>query len=218
MSNAIIYVRVSTEKETQDTSIYRQKTELLALAENFNFNIIEIIEERASGYEIDRDGIIKLLQMIKKEDVDVVLIQDETRLGRGNAKIAIISCLLKESVKIYTISHHGELQLSESDSMVLEIVGIVEEFQRKIHNAKIKRGMKQAVENGYRPEKNLLNTHKASGRIRKEVPILEIISLREKKLTFSEIASTLRGFGHDISKATVHRRYNEHMNKKENIT
>lgn len=41
------------------------------------------------------------------------------------------------------------------DTMLLEILAIVEEYQRKIHNAKIKRGMKRAVENGYRPEKIL---------------------------------------------------------------
>ena len=29
-------------------------------------------------------------------------------------------------------------------------------------------------------------------------------------LTFSEIAATLRGFGYSISKATVHRRYQEY--------
>ena len=39
--------------------------------------------------------------------------------------------------------------------MVLKIVAMVEEYQRKLHNIKIKRGMKRAVENGYKPEKNL---------------------------------------------------------------
>ena len=74
-----------------------------------------------------------------------MLIQDETRLGRGNAKIALLHCILKENIKLYSISHNGELQLSESDSMVLKIVGMVEEYQRKLHNIKIKRGMKRAV-------------------------------------------------------------------------
>lgn len=37
--------------------------------------------------------------------------------------------------------------------MVLEIVSIVEEYQRKIHNMKIRRGMKRAVKNGFKPQK-----------------------------------------------------------------
>lgn len=46
-------------------------------------------------------------------------------------------CLHKEGIKVYTHTHNGELQLSDSDSMVLDIIGIVEEYQRKIHNLKL---------------------------------------------------------------------------------
>jgi DNA invertase Pin-like site-specific DNA recombinase len=146
---------------------------------------------------------------LKEKTVQAVLIQDETRLGRGNAKIALLHFIMKEGVKLYSISHNGELQLSESDSMVLKIVGMVEEYQRKLHNIKIKRGMKRAVAHGYKPEKNLKNLESNSGRDKIEVPIEEIVRLRKNKLTFSEIAATLRGFGYNISKATVHRRYQE---------
>jgi transcriptional regulator len=49
-----------------------------------------------------------------------------------------------------------------------------------------------------------------------EIPIEEIIKLRANGLTFSEIAATLRGFGYNVSKATVNRRFLEHqMNTKE---
>jgi len=208
---AIIYCRVSTTKETQETSLSRQVEELTMLAKREGFEVFEIIREQASGYELERDGIMDLLDLIKEQNIDAVLIQDETRIGRGNAKIAILHCLLKEGIKLYSISHNGELQLSESDSMVLNIVSMVEEYQRKLHNIKIKRGMKRAVENGYRPEKNLSNLGFHAGRQRIEVPIEEIVKLRQNDLTFSEIAATLRGFGYNISKATVHRRYQDYI-------
>jgi DNA invertase Pin-like site-specific DNA recombinase len=207
---AIIYARVSTKKEAQETSLERQQEELLQLAKQYQMEVVKVVQEQASGYTIERDGILEVLDTIKEEKADVLLIQDETRLGRGNAKIALMHCLKKEGVKVYTHSHSGELQLSDADSMVLEIIGIVEEYQRKIHNLKIKRGMRRAVENGFRPEKNLKNRHLNSGREKKEVPIEEIVRLRRNKLTFAEIAATLQGFGYDISKATVHRRYVEY--------
>ncbi|MNG01331.1 hypothetical protein D3C84_843050 [compost metagenome] len=159
-----------------------------------------------------------MLDTIKEEGAEAVLIQDETRLGRGNAKIALMHCLRKEGVTVYTHTHNGELQLSDSDSMVLEIIGIVEEYQRKIHNAKIKRGMRRAVDNGFRPERNLKNQHINSGRDKIEVPIEEIVRLRRNELTFAEIAATLRGFGYDVSKATVHRRYTEYMKQQLDIS
>ncbi|MED3562615.1 YneB family resolvase-like protein [Bacillus xiapuensis] len=212
---AIIYCRVSTTKETQETSLIRQEEELTQLAKQYQFEVVSVIKEQASGYELEREGILQLLQTIKDEPIQAVLIQDETRLGRGNAKIALLHCILKEGIKLYSISQNGELQLSESDSMVLQIVGMVEEYQRKLHNIKIKRGMKRAVQQGYKPEKNLKNLGENSGREKIDAPIQEIVRLRKNKLTFAEIAATLRGFGYSISKATVHRRYQEYIQSEE---
>lgn len=209
--NAIIYCRVSTSKDTQETSLERQEEELVQLAESCQFTIVSIIKEQASGYELEREGILELLDELKSSDIHAVLIQDETRLGRGNAKIALLHCILKEGIKLYSISHNGELQLAESDSMVLQIVAMVEEYQRKLHNIKIKRGMKRAVKNGYKPERNLKNQGEGAGREKIEVPVEEIVRLKKNGLTFSEIAATLRGFGYSVSKATVHRRYQDYM-------
>ncbi|KSU62625.1 resolvase [[Bacillus] enclensis] len=208
---AAIYCRVSTKKDTQETSLERQEAELLKLAEEHHFDVEAVIKDQASGFELDRPGVLTLLDLIKDGSIDAVLIQDETRIGRGNAKIALIHCILKEDIKIISQTHSGELHLSESDSMVINIVSMVEEYQRKLHNLKIKRGMRRAVENGFRPQKNLKNRGNLEGRERIEVPVEEIVRLRSNELTFAEIAATLRGFGYNISKATVHRRYKEYM-------
>lgn len=218
-TKAIIYCRVSTNKDTQETSLARQEEELLSLAQQYQLDVIKVIKEKASGYDYEREGIFELLSLIKEQDVKTVLIQDETRLGRGNAKIALLHCIMKEGVSLFTIAHNGELQISESDSMVLQIVAMVEEYQRKLHNSKIKRGMRRAVKGGYEPQRNLKNHGSNSGREKLEVPVEEIIRLRRNELTFAEIAATLRGFGYPVSKATVHRRYKEYMddaNKQEN--
>jgi DNA invertase Pin-like site-specific DNA recombinase len=209
--NAIVYCRVSTNKESQASSLKRQEEELIKLAAEQKYTIIKVIREQASGYDLEREGILEILEYIKEEKVDALLIQDETRLGRGNAKIALLHCLLKENIKILSLSNHGELQLSEADSMVIQIVSIVEDYQRKLHNIKIRRGMKRAVKNGYNPRMNLSNLNESKGREKIEVPIAEILKLRNNNLTFSEIAATLRGMGYPVSKATVHRRYAEYI-------
>ncbi len=207
---AVIYCRVSTDKDTQETSLARQEEELRVLSRRWGFQIEHTVREQASGYDLERPGLLELLEKIKDEQIDVLLVQDETRLGRGNAKIVLLHVLKKMGVKIYTVSHQGELQISEADSMVLKIVSLVEEYQRKLQNIKIKRGMERAVKKGYRPEKNLKNRGLNAGRERKDVPIEEIVRLRNKGLTFADIAATLRGFGYSVSKATVHRRFKEY--------
>lgn len=207
---AIIYCRVSTDKMAQESSLRRQKEELYQLAERHRIEVFRTIEEQASGYEIDREGIFQMLGDFSDGLADCLLIQDETRLGRGNTKIALFRQLQKMGIPIYTVYHDGELQLSESDSMVLEIVSIVEEFQQKLQNAKISRGMKKAVREGYKPQQNLANQHLAPGRKRMEFPIEEVVRLRKNNLTFAEITAILNGMGYKVSKATVHRRFKEH--------
>lgn len=210
MKKAIIYCRVSTNKEAQHSSLIRQKEELIELAQKNDYSIYKVIEEKASGFEIEREGIFELLEEFKDQRATILLIQDETRLGRGNTKIALVHQLLKYNVRIETINDDGNLKLSETDTMVLEIVSVVEEYQRKLHNLKIKRGMKKAISQGYNPRKNLGNKNNG-GRSKIEVPISEIVHLKKVELTFREIAATLRGFGYDVSKATVHRRYQDYQ-------
>jgi len=207
----IIYCRVSTKKDTQETSLSRQREELVSLAAHRNIEIVEIVVEQASGYDLDREGVFQIIELISSQHIDILLIQDETRLGRGNAKIALLHWLRKHEIKIFSITDNGELRLSDSDSMVMDIVAIVEEYQRKLHNLKIKRGMQRAVKKGYDPTKNLTNIHMSPGREKIEVPIEEIVRLRKNKLTFHEIAATLRGLGYNVSKATVNRRYREYI-------
>lgn len=65
---AIIYCRVSTDKMTQETSLSRQKDELLKLAGRYQMEVIDCIEEKASGYEINRDGIFAMLEFFSEEE------------------------------------------------------------------------------------------------------------------------------------------------------
>lgn len=206
-----LYCRVSTDKETQDMSLERQEEELHAFAGELGFKVDGVFKDRHSGYDMDRDGLLDLIDHVRESGTEAVLIQDETRLGRGNARVAVLHLLSKAGASTYTLTDNGPVALNEMDTMLLDILAIVEEYQRKMHNAKIRRGMRRAVEKGYRPEKNLKKKGNPDGRERIDVPLAEIVSLRDKGLTFEEIASTLRGLGHDVSKATVHRRYKEYI-------
>ena len=208
---SVIYCRVSTEKETQETSLKRQEEELLDFAKLNNYEVEKVFSDQHSGYDIEREGLLDLLDYIKENEIKAVFVQDETRIGRGNGRMAVLHLLKKTNTMIYTLQDNGVINLNEMDSMLLEILALVEEYQRKLHNAKIKRGMKKAVSQGYKPEKNLKNKGNPEGRERIDVPIEEVVRLRNAGLTYEEISITLKGLGFNISKATVHRRYIEYI-------
>lgn len=214
-TKAVLYCRVSTEKNTQQTSLKRQQEELTHYAKSLGFTKLTVFTDQHSGYEVDRDGLLDMLDFMKEQGVKALFVQDETRLGRGNARMAVLHLIQKYDATVYTLNDAGPMALNEMDTMLLEILAIVEEYQRRMHNAKIRRGMRRAVENGYMPQNNLKNRGNIEGRERKEVPVEEIVQLRQKGLTFAEIATTLTGLGIPISKATVHRRYIEFMERSE---
>lgn len=212
---AVIYCRVSTEKETQESSLTRQQEELLEFAQTKGYEVSEVFTDQHSGYDIERDGLLDLLTYVKEFDIKAIFVQDETRIGRGNGRMAVLHLLQKTNTSVFTLQDKGILNLNEMDSMLLEILALVEEYQRKLHNAKIKRGMKRAVSQGFRPEKNLKSKGNPEGRERIDAPVEEIVRLRKAGLTYDEIASTLKGLGFEISKATIHRRYIEFMESQE---
>lgn len=205
-----IYARVSTERDTQETSLVRQVEELKRFAASQKWEVVKIIQEKASGFHIERPGLLELFDNMSEGTIEALLIQDETRIGRGNTKIAILHQIRKYNGKVYSLENGGELQIGEMEGMVLEILAIVEEYQRRLSNHKISRGIRRAMEQGYRPENNLKHTGEG-GRKRNELPLDEIIKLRAKKLTYEEIAAMLRGKGYEASRATVHRRYKEYI-------
>lgn len=214
-TKAVIYCRVSTDKNTQESSLVRQQEELTKYAKTYGYKDVQTFMDQHSGYDVDRDGLLDMIDYMKEYGIKALFVQDETRLGRGNARMAVLHLLQKYEATVYTLNDAGPVVLNEMDTMLLEILAIVEEYQRRMHNAKIRRGMRRAVENGYQPQNNLKNRGNIEGRERKEVPVEEIVQLRQKGLTFAEIATTLSGLGITISKATVHRRYIEYMERLE---
>ena len=204
---AVIYCRVSTTKETQESSLARQQQELEVFAKQQGYTVAASFQDQHSGYDVERDGLLEMLDFMKEHEVRCVFVQDETRLARGNARIAVLHLIQKMDAQVLTLNEAGPLALNDMDTMLLEILAIVEEYQRKLHNAKIKRGMQRAVAQGYRPQDNLKNRGNIEGAPRIDVPIEEIVRLRELGLTFQEITTTLNGLGYDVSKATVNRRY-----------
>ncbi|MET0959502.1 MAG: recombinase family protein [Psychrobacillus psychrotolerans] len=208
---SVIYCRVSTDKESQETSLKRQEEELIEFAKLNNYEVEKVFSDQHSGYDIEREGLLDLLDYIKQNEIKAVFVQDETRIGRGNGRMAVLHLLQKTNTSIYTLQDKGVINLNEMDTMLLEILALVEEYQRKLHNAKIKRGMKKAVSQGYRPEKNLKTRGNPDGRERIDVPLEEVVRLRNAGLTYEEISMTLKGLGFNISKATVHRRYMEYI-------
>ena len=83
MINAVIYSRVSSESERQDTE--RQTNELIDYARRMGYNINKVYEEKVSGYKKneDRPVFTKMLEDINTNQIDKILVWELSRIGRS---------------------------------------------------------------------------------------------------------------------------------------
>ena len=83
MVNAVIYSRVSSESERQDTE--RQTEELKDYADLMGYSIVEVYEEKVSGFKKNeqRPVFSKMLEDIQTNRIDKVLVWELSRIGRS---------------------------------------------------------------------------------------------------------------------------------------
>ncbi|MHA7864860.1 recombinase family protein [Flagellimonas marinaquae] len=83
MIHAVIYSRVSSESERQDTK--RQTNELIDYAHRMGYTVVDIYEEKVSGFKKNeqRPVFTKMLEEIKTNNIDKVLVWELSRIGRS---------------------------------------------------------------------------------------------------------------------------------------
>jgi len=191
MKFAFAYLRVSTEDQT----VLNQKLAMQKWAIDHDFQIIEYFEDSAISGKIPavkRKGFVDMLELIKNETVDAVLIYELSRVGRTfwdtldaikaiEAFAPLISCSPRESF----------LQMTEPSvrKLMIGILTWVAEREREMLVQRTKDGISRAKSIG-----------KVVGRPKKELDkdnLIRMLALNEPRV---QIAKDL-----GISKATLYK-------------
>jgi putative DNA-invertase from lambdoid prophage Rac len=160
MKFAFAYLRVSTEEQT----VLNQKLAMQKWANDHNFQILEYFEDSAISGKIPavkRKGFLDMLDLIKNETVDAILIYELSRVGRTfwdtldaikaiEAFAPLISCSPRESF----------LQMTEPSvrKLMIGILTWVAEREREMLVQRTKDGITRAKSIGKiigRPKKEL---------------------------------------------------------------
>lgn len=102
MTKAVIYSRVSSEGNRQDTE--RQTNELKEYANKMGYELVGVYEEKVSGFKKNEERPIfsKMLEEIEKGFIDRVLVWELSRIGRGVIQsLQNIQLLTDKKVSIY---------------------------------------------------------------------------------------------------------------------
>lgn len=88
IKKAIAYIRVSTDKQSQDgTSLNRQREQVEKYASFLDTEVTILQDDGVSGFKDNRPGYLKLIEKCQSGEVDTVIIPDLSRLSRKTSTI-----------------------------------------------------------------------------------------------------------------------------------
>lgn len=209
---AVIYARVSSNNDRQDTS--RQIKDLENYAKSQNIEIVNVYEEHISGAKKieERQILGECLEYCKRESVNFLLLSELSRLGRSTLQVLRSLEMLHESkvsvyiqnLGLYTLQSNGEV--NPIASIMVTVLAEMANIERSNIQYRLNSGRANYISNGGKLGRKTGST-KTEEKKREEYK--ETIILLKKGYSVRNIAK-LQGIG--IS--TVQRIKNQFLSDK----
>ena len=209
---AVIYARVSSNNDRQDTS--RQIKDLENYAKSQNIEIVNIYEEHISGAKKieERQILGECLKYCKRESVNFLLLSELSRLGRSTLQVLRSLEMLHESkvsvyiqnLGLYTLQSNGEV--NPIASIMVTVLAEMANIERSNIQYRLNSGRANYISNGGKLGRKTGST-KTEEKKREEYK--DTIALLKKGYSVRNIAK-LQGIG--IS--TVQRIKNQFLSDK----
>ena len=212
-TKAVIYARVSSESDRQDTS--RQIEDLKRYANQQNMEIVNIYEEHISGAKKNEERVVltECLEYCRNNSVEYLLLSELSRLGRSTLQVLKSLDILHEAkvsvhiqnLGLYTLQKDGKV--NPIVSILITILAEMSNIERSNIEYRLNSGRKNYIMNGGK-----LGRKKGSIKTEEKMKdeYKETIILLKKGYSIRNIAK-LQGIG--IS--TVQRIKNQFINNKE---
>ena len=191
MTKAVIYSRVSSEGNRQDTE--RQTNELKEYANKMGYELIGVYEEKVSGFKKNEDRPIfsKMLEEIEKGTIDKILVWELSRIGRSVIQsLQNIQLLTDKKVSIYIKNFNLETlnddKTPNSLSMfMVQILFSVANMEAQLTKSRMVSGYRNHIKNGGKVGRKTGSIETEEETIQKHS---DIVKLLKKKLTIRQIS------------------------------
>ncbi len=151
--NCIIYSRVSTEKQSNESAI----ADLKRYAKYANYKVLKIFKEKISGTTktADRNAFQELVNFCELNQVDNILVWEISRLSRRGLldTLEIIKYFTDKKINIFAKKENintlnEDKTINETSKLTLGILGSIADFGRSTIIETSKRGLHYHLKNG----------------------------------------------------------------------
>ena len=153
-TKAVIYARVSSQSDRQDTA--RQVADLKRFALGQNMEIVEIFEEHISGAKKleEREVLTQCLEYCKNNSVNFLLISELSRLGRSTLQVLrsleILHearvCVYIQNIGLYSLQPDGKV--NPIASIIITILAEMSNIERSNIQYRLNSGRQQYINRG----------------------------------------------------------------------
>lgn len=148
-------VRVSSESQSENTSIQNQKDSIKKYCNNYELKLVDTLEEIFTGTTNNRDSLNTLKQLVLNEECDSVIVYKLDRLMRNFSDgVVFIKFLMNNDVKIISVTEEVNSS-TVSGRFFINMLLSISELERDTIVDRLKTGKR----------KNFLNHKRQHGRI-----------------------------------------------------
>ncbi len=149
MSNGAIYCRVSTDnQEREGTSLQTQLEACLKYCHDKDYEVFYRFSEAYSGLSLERPELDKLRELVRNEQIDVVVCYSLDRLSRDPGH----GVILQEELEKHSVTLEAVTETVESTDLG-KLISYIRGFASKLETEKIRertmRGKKARAKEGY---------------------------------------------------------------------
>ena len=130
---AVGYVRVSTNEQAENgQSLAAQRAKIEAYAVMHDLQLLEVIEDAGhSAKSLDRPGMARLLELIRRRQVEVVIVAKLDRITRSVRDLGELVDLFKRSgVEFASVADNIDTSTA-AGRLVLNVMGSVSQWERE---------------------------------------------------------------------------------------
>ena len=128
------YIRVSTEDQAREgISLDNQEAKIRAYASINDLELVEVIcDEGASGKNLEREGIFRLLELVGAGEVLAVIVYKLDRLSRSTLDtLSLIENLESKGIAFHSISEKVDTR-SATGKFFLTIISAIAQMERDL--------------------------------------------------------------------------------------
>lgn len=137
--NVLGYIRVSTEEqERSGLGLEDQRRRITEEVERRGWELVEIVSDQASGRDLTRPGISRVLGMLRKAQADALVVAKLDRLSRNLLDFAAVVERSRAEGWALVALDIGVDTTTPSGEMVASVMAVMAAFERRLISERTK--------------------------------------------------------------------------------